>query len=205
MVPESKQHKMIKEILELKLHEWFGASLKEYPSSGHELDVFSVPASGIFIYVEVVWNNSWSLFLSDMNMLQQSDANVKVVIGSPRVIANKRILREFVKIVLSQRKTGKQIHGEMIDGNRVLEDAKYVENDLRVLFNNLVSQARSQTNELLTKSAWNPAPKLEFSPLQDSGTGKWQFPQVGFYWRNWSPYKLAIRFEVSSILNGRIL
>src|SRR4030067_2874914 len=90
MVPESKQHKMIKEILELKLHEWFGASLKEYPSSGHALDVFSVPASGICIYVEVVWNNSWSHFLSDMNMLQQSDANVKGVIGSPRVIANKR-------------------------------------------------------------------------------------------------------------------
>src|SRR3972149_10718543 len=106
MMPESKQHKAIKEILESKLRKWFGASLTEYPSSGHELDVFSVPTSGICIYVEIVWNHSWTHFLSDMNMLQQSDANVKVVVGSPKVIDNKRIVREFDKIVLSQRKDG---------------------------------------------------------------------------------------------------
>jgi len=139
---KSKEHRVTKEIVESKLHYWFGASVKEYPSAGHELDVFAVTSSGVSIYVEVIWVYSKTQFLSDMNMLQQSDADVKLVIGSPEVIADTEMLREFAKIVVSQRRTGKIIHGDILNGVRILEDPEYVENDLRRLFLHLTDEAK---------------------------------------------------------------
>jgi len=142
-MPESESHRRIKEIIQTKLHEWFGASVEEYPSSGHELDVFAVTSSGTSIYVEIVWHDSMSQFLKDMNMLQQSDADVKVVIGSPEVIGNNVMTREFSKIVISQRRAHKTVHGDILSGNRILEDSEYTENDLKKLLSTLVAEAEA--------------------------------------------------------------
>src|SRR4030067_1446412 len=127
-MPESEQHKAVKDILEAKLREWFGASVSEYPSWGHELDVVAVASNEVCIYVEVIWSHSIAQFRLDMNMLQNPDADVEVVIGSPEVIADKRMVREFAKNVILQRNAGKQIYGKMLDGIRILTDSNYVEN-----------------------------------------------------------------------------
>jgi len=142
-MPESEPHRRIKELIASKLHEWFGASVKEYPSSGHELDVIAVTSSGTSIYVEVIWSYSKTQFMSDMNMLQQSGEDVKVAVGSPEIIMDINFAREFSKVAVSQRKSGKVVHGEILNGVRILEDAEYVENDLKKLFEALVSQAES--------------------------------------------------------------
>jgi len=78
---ESAQHRELKEIISKKLKEWTGATLQEYPSSGHELDVFGVTSTGISIYVEIIWSSSRTNFFRDMNMIQTSDANVKLVVA----------------------------------------------------------------------------------------------------------------------------
>jgi hypothetical protein len=204
-LPESEQHRSVKEILEQKLHEWFGASISEYPSSGHELDVFAVTANGISIYVEVIWNHSLSHFRLDMNMLQQSDADVKVVVGSPKVVADGKMMREFAKVVISQRKTGKQIQGEIINGLRVLEDSNYVEYDLRRLFDALINQAYSQTNVTQAEDSWIPPPKLNFFVTQRRGSSVLQLPAVAFNLINQSPYQLIVRLEVRPILGEKNL
>jgi len=142
MPKESEPHRIIKELIERKLQEWFGASITEYLSAGHELDVFAVTSSGISIYVEVIWYHSKAHFLSDMNMLQQSDADIKVVIGSLEVVSDQNMIREFAKVVISQRRAGKIIHGDMLNGMRILEDSEYVENDLKKLFEQLENEAR---------------------------------------------------------------
>jgi hypothetical protein len=143
-MPESGYHSSLKVLLERKLEEWFGAGVSEYPSSGHELDVFAVTPDGITIYAEVIWSESRTHFLHDMNMLQQSDANVKVVIGSPEVIQTDQLSREFSKVVVAERKRGTLISGQILDGERILSDSDYVENDLRTMFEGLVKQAESK-------------------------------------------------------------
>ena len=144
-MPESESHLLIKQKIRSKLHEWFGASIDEYYSVGHELDTFAVTNSGTSIYIEIVWSHSMSQFLKDMNMLQQSDAEVKVVIGSPKVIVDYNIIREFSKIVISQRRNGIKIHGDIINGIIILEDNFYVENDFKSILFNLVNEAKKTT------------------------------------------------------------
>jgi hypothetical protein len=146
-VPESSPHIALKELLVTKLKAWCGASIDEYPSSGHELDVFAVSSSGVSIYIEVIWSPSRAQFDRDMSMLQQSDADVKLAVVHPDIIAKRQMVRDFHKIVLSQRKQGKTIHGDLLDGQTILEDPEYVDHDLRNLLEQLVTQAQTRPGE----------------------------------------------------------
>jgi hypothetical protein len=84
---ESEEHKKIKHLISTGLHKWTGASLKEYPSSGHELDVFAVTPDGISIYVEIIWSATSRNFYRDISMIQQSDAVVKLVVVGPGILS----------------------------------------------------------------------------------------------------------------------
>ncbi|NWG11872.1 hypothetical protein HXY33_09040 [Candidatus Bathyarchaeota archaeon] len=64
-------------------------------------------------------------------MIQSSDANIKIVIVSPRILANERYQREFEKVAISQRKLGFAMHGELIDGGRVIGNSSYLENEFK--------------------------------------------------------------------------
>jgi hypothetical protein len=141
-MPESDSHRALKQLFEEKMREWFGASIKEYQSSGHELDVFAVTSSGVSIYIEIIWSHSATQFLKDINMLQQSDAHAKVAVVGPEILADRDMIREFAKVVIAQRRQRKVIHGDMLDGQRILEDSGYVDSDLRELFERLVEQAQ---------------------------------------------------------------
>ena len=81
-------------------------------------------------------------FMKDVNMLQQSDASVKVVIGSPEIIADTKMYREFRKIVLSQRRSGTIIHGDMLNGHIILNDMEYVDNEIKELFFDLINKIK---------------------------------------------------------------
>ena len=143
-MPESSPHVALKQLLVRKLREWCGASIDEYPSSGHELDIFAITQSGVSVYIEIIWTPTKTQFLSDMNMLQQSDANVKLVVVNRKIMVESALVREFRKVVLAQRKQGTIIHGDLLDGQQMLEDAEYVDYDLRKLIEQLLTQVQSQ-------------------------------------------------------------
>jgi hypothetical protein len=116
-MPESSSHAALKRLMMTKLKQWYGASIDEYPSSGHELDVVGVTISGVSIYIEVIWSPSRTQVLNDMNMLQESDANVKLVIVNPEILANTQSVRDYAKVVIAQRKQGRAIWGDMLNGH----------------------------------------------------------------------------------------
>jgi hypothetical protein len=182
-MPESLSHVALKQLLVTKLKEWYGASIEEYPSSGHHLDVVSVTSSGVSIYIEIVWSLSKTQFMSDINMLQQSDADVKLVAVNPEIMANNEMDREFAKVVIAQRRQGKTICGDLLNGQRILEDSQYVDHDLRDLIGQLVLQAqresfvriveashpRSRYETLeLSRFLVNRSSKLDFNELSPS-------------------------------------
>ena len=152
-IAETPEHRRIKELIESKLKEWFGVSVKECPSVGHELDVFSTSIDGVSVYFEVIWSDSHTHFLSDLNMVQQSDADVKLVIGSPKVVGNESYAREFSKVVIAQRRIGYHVHGEMIDGSRILHDPSYVDTELKSKVLSLIGSAKGAPARLKAERA----------------------------------------------------
>lgn len=139
---ESEQHKIIKDIIGHHLKQWVGATLQEYQSSGHELDVFAMTPDGISIYVEVIWSASLQNFYRDMFMIQNSDANIKIVIANPKLLADEKCQRLFEKAAIAQRKFGVAMHGELIDGARVLTDKTYVESVVKAIILNLIDHVQ---------------------------------------------------------------
>jgi len=111
------------------------------------IDVFAVTSSGVSIYIEIIWSPSKTQFLNDINMLHQSDADVKLVIVSPEIMANSEMTREFGKVVVAQRKQGKVIWGDLLSGQKIAEDPTYVDFDLRNLVEQLVTLAQTQRDE----------------------------------------------------------
>lgn len=157
---ESSQHKKIKEIIVEKLKEWTGATLQEYQSSGHELDVFAVTQAGISVYVEIIWASSQLNFFRDMTMVQESDANVKIVVASPKVISNIDYQRKFEKVAISQRRFNIAMHGSLIDGQRILDDSNYLETEFKTIILSLVNQVSVRGKVVGVKLELEP-PKLK--------------------------------------------
>jgi hypothetical protein len=139
---ESTEHKKIKEIISTKLKEWIGASLQEYPSAGHELDVFAVTSNGISVYVEIIWSPSKQNFYRDLSMVQQSDANIKLVIVSPEILTDEDYQREFSKVAISERRKGIAMHGELINGAKILSDTKYLDVEFKDIILSLIEQVQ---------------------------------------------------------------
>jgi len=145
--PESDQHVNIKDIVEKKLREWYGASINEYYDSGHELDVYAVTPSGLSIYTEVVWHPSLSHLKHDLLILERSDADVKLIIANPEIIKNDKLIKEYNKTVISQRKKGVVIFGTMINGDRILKDNEYTNFELKGIFDSLILEKESLTDD----------------------------------------------------------
>lgn len=124
------------------LKQWVGATLTEYQSSGHELDILAMTPDGISIYVEVIWSASLQNFYRDMFMIQNSDANVKVVIANPKILADEKCQRIFEKAAIAQRKLGVAMHGELIDGERVLSDKTFVEGEIKAIILRLIEHVQ---------------------------------------------------------------
>jgi transcription initiation factor TFIIIB Brf1 subunit/transcription initiation factor TFIIB/DNA replication protein DnaC len=139
-LPESIEHNKIKSIISEKLKEWFGHSIQEYSESGHRLDVFSVTLKGVSINVEIIWSTSKAQFFYDLNLIQQSDAQIKIVIANPKILQNQVYVREFGKIVASQRQIGVKMHGTLINGQNVISDKDFLDKHLKKLIYSMVNQ-----------------------------------------------------------------
>jgi hypothetical protein len=131
MSSESSEHKQIKKVICDKLKEWTGASLNEYPSAGRELDVMAVTLDGISVYVEVIWTPTLNQFLDDMTMIQQSDADIKIVVANPKIILNEDYQRRFSKVVISERRKGFMLHGDLINGTNLIDGSTFLNKDFK--------------------------------------------------------------------------
>lgn len=141
MVSETEQHKNLKGLVADKLEKWFGVSITEYPSTGHELDVFSISAEGIKLMVEIIWTPTTTNFYRDLTILYQSDAKIKVVIVNEVILSKKQLVREFQKARLSETKKG-CIVPPMINGTKILNNEKYLNTEVRKIFDDLVNESQ---------------------------------------------------------------
>jgi len=139
---ESLEHRTIKNIISTKLKDWIGASLQEYPSAGHELDIFAVTLNGISIAIEIIWSPTKQNFYRDLNIIQQSDANIKLVIANPDIIAKDEYQREFSKVAVAQRRKGILMHGELINGQKIVQDTAFLETEFKDIILYLIQSAR---------------------------------------------------------------
>jgi len=153
---ESAEHRKIKALISERLKEWTGATLEEYPSSGHELDVFAMTPDGISIYVEIIWSDSLQNFYRDMSMIQTSDANLKLVVVNPKLLSNEKCQREFEKVAISQRKLGFAMHGDLIDGDRVIKDHVYLETEFKRIVLELLAHVQIHGKVLGKQSELEP-------------------------------------------------
>ncbi|MPZ05857.1 MAG: hypothetical protein GEU26_05460 [Nitrososphaeraceae archaeon] len=113
-----------------KLSDWFGVTITEYPSSGQELDIFSINSDGIELMIEIIWTDSLANFFRDMLLLIRSDAHIKIVVAQSTVVQNSKFVREFQKTRISESKKGTVVP-EMLDGNKILEDPGHIENHVK--------------------------------------------------------------------------
>ena len=153
---ESIEHKKIKEIVCERLKEWTGATIQEYQSSGHALDVFAATGQGITICVEIIWSSSRTNFFRDLSLVQSSMANVKIVIVSPMVLNNVEFQREFQKVAISQRRLNIAMHGDFIDGEKILNDSSYTEKVLRQCVEKLLLRVKVRGKTIGDQTRFEP-------------------------------------------------
>jgi len=110
-MPESSEHKHIKEVLRKFFSSKFGVAIDEYPHWGFETDVFSVTFSSITIMVETIWTASKENFYRDLTIVVSQDAQVKVVIVNPKILTDPKLVRHFEKVKVSETMKGYSIIG----------------------------------------------------------------------------------------------
>jgi len=210
--PESAEHNKIKTAISEKLKVWTGATLQEYPSSGHELDVYAMTPEGISVYVEIIWSSSKNNFFRDLNLLQTSDAKVKLVVASPEIISKKSCRREFEKVVIAQRKLGIAIHGNLIDGLKIIQRPKYMENDFKKIFFEMLDHAR-KCEKAFVEEAGSQSPKsaqadhgllMRICTNQAKRSMAIYKGDVQSLYKKFVPELYVIRHEVESIFNDYV-
>lgn len=135
-MPESSEHKHIKEVLR-KFFSEFGVAINEYPHWGFETDVFSVTLSSITLMVETIWTTSKQNFYRDLTIVVSQDAQIKVIIVNPDILVNPELVRHFEKIKVSETMKGYSIIG-MLAWNRSNEKS-------------FLKELRNQINQVLKK------------------------------------------------------
>jgi hypothetical protein len=104
-----------------------GASIIELPDSGYEADVFAVTGDSIKIRIEVIATPTRTHFLSDLNSIQQSDSDVKLIICHPRILANTKLVRLFDKLVIAERSKERNPFPHMVSTEIFAEDPSHLE------------------------------------------------------------------------------
>jgi hypothetical protein len=135
---ETDEHKRIKGKIQQALQQWLkGAGISEYPHSGQEADVFYVTYNGTTIIVEIIWSDGYTHFLEDLHIIQNSNATVKIVIVNPTILNNERFVHHYDKIRVAEFVKGYLI-SRLIDGSKILRDAKYLNKTVRDIILNLL-------------------------------------------------------------------
>lgn len=125
-----------------KLDEWLRVGIEEYENYGHRVDVYGVTEDGITIQVEVIW--SFAAVKSDVIILYEAEADVKIIVVNPKIIDNDVLVRPLKKFIITTQSKKRAIVSELIDGNRVLNDPAFVEDELKKTIIGLVRRAQSK-------------------------------------------------------------
>jgi len=171
-MPQSEEHKEIKQKIIEKLKIWYGSGLDEYPQSGHDLDNFSVTLSGISMYVEIIWSSSTSNFYRDMRLISRSEADIKLVVVNPDILDKEELVRDYQKEVLAQRKRGVKIWGAMINGNRIIEEEKYLDLEFKQIIDSLLDEFKNQNDAYDYKD--------EINKIRDNYGYMWDIKKVPY-------------------------
>lgn len=115
-MPESPEHKHIKEVLRDFFSSQYRVAINEYPDYGFENDVFSVIFPSLTMMVETIWTTSKQNFYRDLTIILSSDANIKIIIVNPKILEDSDFTRYFKKIKISEERKGYSIIG-MLDWN----------------------------------------------------------------------------------------
>jgi hypothetical protein len=142
-MPESENHKKIKDLIYNKLNEWYGCSIPEYYDEAHELDVYAVTTDGISIYTEVIWTSTEGNFLRDLMIIQRANADLIFVVVNPILIEMPERVREYQKTQTSKRKS-KQKMSPMLNGDRILSDMNYVDYEIKQLIDSYLMEKREE-------------------------------------------------------------
>lgn len=219
--PETEEHLKLKEILKLKLAEWFqGITLKEYMVAGYEADVYGITKDKRIVHAEVIW--SAGQYEKNIISLLISDAHVKIAVFGPDSL--KKYEREYEKVRIEQAKKG-FFYSTPIDGTRLLNKEKdafeNLHKEILGLTNGLPEVTSSfsrfywyMNNELimraissLNEEAWSNYPTISqitlmdkkyTTDLEDLGDGigfrKEDFEPVHIGQLEWSKSKKILRF-----------
>jgi hypothetical protein len=148
---ESPEHKLLKEVMAVKLKQWFKSPfLSEFQSSGHELDDYGITYEGVKILVEIIWTPSKAQFSNDLNIIQADDADVKIVIVNPCIIQSNNFVRIYEKIRIAEAKKG-FIWSEMIDGKSILDDLNYLDKYVKDTVYLLISKSKTIKDRFLNE------------------------------------------------------
>jgi hypothetical protein len=98
------------------------------------------------------------------------------VIGSTAVLGNRLLMREFKKVVISERGKGHVVHGTVLDGSRMLRDSHFLNEDLKKLVYELLKEARKRPEKA---SQYVSITEEEFSSLalERLRTGEIRLPE----------------------------
>lgn len=150
-ISESDEHKKLKEMFTNFYQDELGATIPEHLSSGHELDIYCVTSDGITIYTEIVWSDSKAHYLSDINMMHRSSADIKIMIGSPNVID--KFGRQYTKSVIALRRDRYIVPDKILEGQKYLDENVLLETEFKPFIKTLIKQAliKSQSPYSITR------------------------------------------------------
>lgn len=168
-MPESDEHKQIKETLRDFFSSHYGVAIKEYPESGFQADVFAVLIPSTRLIVEIIWTPSKSQFQEDLHRVRSFDAEIKVVVAHPKILQNPSWVRLFKKIKAEEITKGCSIIG-MLKWD--FSDQDSVLRCLKSSIDNVLLQKGKMANEALlivknSKMGWTEALVKNLDPKLD--------------------------------------
>lgn len=198
-MPESIEHKQIKEVLRDFFSSHYGVAVDEYPQSGFEADVFAVLAPSIRLIVEIIWTASRLHFVEDLHRVRSFDAEIEVVVANPEILQHPSWVRLFRKIKASEIKMGHSMIG-MLKWD--FSDQDSVLRSLKSKIDNVLKQKGKVTSKTpliikTSKMGWTEALVKNLDPNLDHVYAVFFYPpEVSWRKAERNPFKRLPRFKV---------
>ena len=126
-ISETPEHSKIKEKIKSNLKNWYsGITINEYPNYGQVADAYYISYEGHTILIEIIWTLTWTQFLDDLDILQNSLDFIKIVVVNPKIFdtAGEERRNHFDKMRIAEIRKG-YIVSDLFDGLRILNDESY--------------------------------------------------------------------------------
>jgi len=101
-----------------------------------------------------------------MTLIQASDADVKLVVVSPKVLRNDKYRREFEKVAISQRRLNFAMHGEFIDGEKII-DPDFLETEFKSIVLDLLKRVQMRGKVVGTRARFEPPKPASVDEIEE--------------------------------------